>query len=74
MSKYEFVFIEGDRKPKIVFTPYVYAVIREFSTFFTVDNGKEVKVVAKEDIKYERSRKNRQVSRRVRNNMENTMS
>lgn len=47
MSKYEFVFIEGERKPKIVFTPYVYAVIREFSTFFTVDNGKEIKVIEK---------------------------
>lgn len=74
MSKYEFVFVDGERKPKMIFTPYVYAKINEYSTFFTIDDGKEIKVVTKEDIKNERSRKNRQVSSRVRNNMENTVS
>ena len=50
--KMEFVTIEGESKPQMIYTPYVYAIVRDFSTFYTVDNGREVITVKKEDIDY----------------------
>lgn len=38
----ELVNIAGERKPRMIYTPYVYAVIEEFSIFYlrTDHNGK----------------------------------
>lgn len=45
----EFVFIEGEEKPKMIYTPCVYAKIHEYSIYYIVDNGKDIKVVNKEN-------------------------
>lgn len=47
MNGYDFVMIEGDNKPKMIYTPYIWAVIREYSLCYTVDNGKEITVIEK---------------------------
>lgn len=57
MRKDEFVFVSGEEKPQIMYTPYIYAIVRDFSTFFTVDNGREIKVVYKVEEKKKGRRK-----------------
>lgn len=57
MRKEEFVFVSGEEKPQIMFTPKVYAIVRDFSTFFTVDNGREITVVYKVEEKKKGRRK-----------------
>lgn len=32
----EFVMIEEDDRPKVIYTPYIYATVNEYSTYFTV--------------------------------------
>lgn len=43
----EFGFVEGEKYPVMMVRPYIYAAIKDYSTFFTVDNGKEIKIIEK---------------------------
>lgn len=43
------MFVEGDDKPKVMYTPYIYATVSDFSTFYKVDYGKHVEIIKKED-------------------------
>ena len=45
----ELVNIEGEKNPRILLKPYIYAFIKEYDKFYIVDNGKEIKVVKKGD-------------------------
>ncbi len=46
----EFINIQGEKKPYVMFKPYIMKTIKYYSTFYTVDNGKEIKVIL-EDTK-----------------------
>lgn len=40
----EFVKIQGSDKPVVVYEPYIIKTIKYYSKYFTVDNGKEIKI------------------------------
>lgn len=52
----EFVTIEGDDKPKIMYTPYIYATIQDYSNcYVVVKNRNNIRVIEKESIEKERN-------------------
>ena len=61
----EFVTIEGDDKPKIMYTPYIYATIQDYSNcYVVVKNRNDMKVIEKKPI--EKERKNGKQGKMVR--------
>ena len=54
----EFVKIQGSDKPVVVYEPYIIKTIKYYSKFFTVDNGKEIKVIL-EDTKEVKNGRNK---------------
>ena len=59
MNNTELIFIDGEEKPKLMYTPYVYAIINEYSACYTVKKGDKITVVNKkrEENKHGNSKK-----------------
>lgn len=53
----ELITIEGGDKPKMLYTPYIHSVIREYSIFFTCSSGNEIKAVYKKEFEKGRKQK-----------------
>lgn len=48
----DLVEIEGEDKPKMIFKPYIWAVIKEYSNCVTFERNRKIKVFMKEEYKY----------------------
>ena len=38
----EFVHIDEESIPRVIYTPYIYATINEYSTYYTVQKGRKL--------------------------------
>lgn len=41
----DFVYVEGEDTPKIIYAPYIYAKIDIYERYYSVDNGKKIELV-----------------------------
>lgn len=55
----EFIQFEGENRPRIVYTPYVYSSIVDCSKHYTIFTRGLVKVVEKEEVINGKSKKRR---------------
>lgn len=39
--------IEGEKFPIVMYKPYIWATINDYSSFYTVDRGKGIEVIKK---------------------------
>lgn len=46
----EFIFIEGEAKPQMLYTPYVHTRIVEYSTFYKIYSNNLLSIVKKENV------------------------
>ena len=46
----ELVFIEGESKPQMMYTPYVHTFIQEYSIYYKVYSGNLMRIVTKESV------------------------
>lgn len=68
----EFVTIEGDNKPKIMYTPYIYATIQDYSNcYVVVKNRNDMKVIEKKSIEKERNNGKQRTMVRKKKNTKN---
>lgn len=58
------VDVEDSKVPMIMKPVKVYATIKCYSTFYTVDNGKNVKAIEYKDKKYKLERNKKMIRRK----------
>lgn len=58
-----FVEVQGSDKPVVVYVPKIIKTIRYYSNYFTVDDGKEIKVIYEDTKEDKNGRKVRKTSR-----------
>lgn len=39
--------VEGEKYPIVMYRPYIWATIKDYSSFYTLDRGKGIEVVKK---------------------------
>ena len=60
---FNFVEVQGSDKPVIVYVPKIIKTIRYYSNYFTVDDGKEIKVIYEDTKEDKNGRKVRKSSK-----------
>ena len=47
----DLIFINDEKTPRVMYKPYIFATVKEYSTFCTVEKGNDVKVIMKDKKK-----------------------